>query len=156
MSSEPRSTRRPWIRSGLMGLVPLLLPFVWVLELDACGHAVPLEKELTGLMVFGRFDVEGWLLVAAVMLAALITPYLAAKVSQLGSRVWLHVVGLVAAGLAGYVAFFGMFFTLFADRVVRGVGWVVLAAFALSFVDAVVRVVWSTQEWLRARALTSS
>ena len=134
----------------------MLLPFVWVLELDSCGHAVPLEKEITGLMVFGRFDVEGWLLVAAVMLAALITPYLAAKVSHLGSRVWLHVAGLVAAALAGYVAFFGMFFTLFADRVVRGVGWLVLAAFAGSFVDAVVRVVWSTQEWLRARKLTSS
>ncbi len=139
-----------------MGLVPLLLPFVWVLELDSCGHAVPLEKEITGLMVFGRFDVEGWLLVTAVMLAALLTPFLAMKLSHLGSRVWMHVAGLVAAGVAGYVALFGLFFALFADRVVRGVGWLVLAAFAGSFVDAVLRVVWSTQEWLRARKLTSS
>ena len=78
------------------------------------------------------------------------------KLSHLGSRVWMHVAGLVAAGVAGYVALFGLFFALLADRVVRGVGWLVLAAFAGSFVDAVLRVVWSTQEWLRARKLTSS
>ena len=139
-----------------MGLVPLLLPFVWVLELESCGHAVPIEKEITGLMMFGRFDVEGWLLVASVMLVALITPFLAMKLSHLGYRVWIHVAGLIAAGFAGYGALFGMFFALFADRVVRGVGWLVLACFLGSFVDAVVRVVWSTQEWLRARKLTSS
>lgn len=139
-----------------MGLVPLLLPFVWVLELDSCGHAVPLEKEITGLMVFGRFDVEGWLLLAAVMLVSVSPPFLAAKISHLGHRVWLHVAGLVAAAVAGYLSLFGIFFALFADRVVRGVGWLVLAAFAVSLVDAVLRVVWSTQEWLRARAITSS
>lgn len=155
MSSEPRSTRRPGIRSGLMGLVSLLLPFVWVMELDSCGHAVPLEKEITGLMVFGRFDVEGWLLVASVLLVMLGTPFVAAKISQLGYRVWLQVTGLLAAGLAGYVALFGMFFALFADRVVKGVGWLVIAAFVGSFIDAVLRVVWSTQEWLRARATSS-
>jgi len=84
MSSELRSTRRPWIRSGLM-------------ELDSCGHAVPLEKELTGLMVFGRFDVEGWLLVACVMLVALIAPYPAALRAVWSTQEWLRARAITSA-----------------------------------------------------------
>jgi len=67
------------------------------MELDSCGHAVPLEKELTGLMVFGRFDVEGWLLVACVMLVALIAPYPAALRAVWSTQEWLRARAITSA-----------------------------------------------------------
>jgi uncharacterized membrane protein len=86
-----------------------------------------------------------------VLLVVVLTPFLAPRISKLGLRVWLHVLGLVAAAFAAWGAFLVIFFTIFTERQPRGVGWVVLAAFAGSIVDALLRVVWSTQEWARAR-----
>ena len=146
-----RSTRHPWVRTGLMGLVTLLLPFVWVLELDSCGHPVPMTTELTGAMVVGKFELQGWMLVVPVLLLVVLPPYFALKIPRLGWRVLLHAVALVAALFAAWGAFMAMFFTLFTEREARGAGWVVLAAFAGSVLDASLRVVWSTQEWVRAR-----
>ena len=151
MSKAPRSTRQPWVRTGLMGLVPLLLPFVWVLELDSCGHA-PVQTELTGTMVIGKFELEGWAVALPVLLVLVLTPYLAARVAKPGLRVLVHVLGLIAALFAAWGAFFVMLFAIFSERVFYGVGWVVLGSFVGSIVDAVLRVIWSTLEWLRARA----
>lgn len=155
MSTAPRSTRQPWVRTGLMGLVPLLLPFVWVLELDSCGHA-PVQTELTGTMVIGKFELEGWAVALPVLLVLVLTPYLAARVAKLGLRVLVHVLGLIAALFAAWGAFFVMLFTIFSERAFYGVGWVVLGSFVGSILDAVLRVIWSTQEWLRARAPAKS
>lgn len=146
-----RSTRHPWVRTGLMGLVPLLLPFVWLLELDSCGHQVPLATELTGVMVVGKLELQGWMLVVPVLLLVLLPPYFASRIPRLGWRVLLHAVALLAALVAAWGAFMVMFFTLFTEREPRGVGWVVVAAFAGSVLDASLRVGWSTQEWVRAR-----
>lgn len=151
MSPEPRSARHPWVRSGLTGLLPVLLPFAWVLELDSCGHPVPLETEITGTMIIGRFELEGWMVVVPVLLLVVLTPYLAPRVQRLGLRVLLHVAGLGAALFAAWGAFFAMFFTIFTERVPRGVGWVVLAAFVGSIIDAMLRVVWSAMEWRASR-----
>lgn len=154
MSTVPRSARHPWVRTGLMGLVPLLLPFVWVLDLDSCGHPVPVVTELTGTMVMGKFELEGWAVVVPVLLVVLLTPWLAPRVPRLGLglRVLVHVLGLLAALLAAYGAFFAMLFAIFSERTFSGVGWIVVGSFVGSIVDAVLRVIWSTQEWLRARA----
>lgn len=151
MSAAPRSSRHPWVRSGLMGLVPLLLPFSWVLELDSCGHT-PVQTELTGTVVLGRFELEGWAVAVPVLLVLLLTPYLAPRVAALGPRVLVHVLGLIAALLATWGAFFVMLFSIFSERVFFGVGWIVFGCFVGSIVDALLRVVWSLQEWLRARA----
>jgi hypothetical protein len=139
-----------------MGLVPLLLPFVWVLELDSCGHPVPLETELTGVTVMGKFEVEGWMVVVPVLLVVVLIPFLAPRVQRLGARVLLHALGVLATLFAGWGAVLAMLFTIFTDRTPRGLGWVVLGAFAASIVDAGLRFVWSLQEWLRARALAKT
>ena len=136
----------------MMGLLPLLLPFVWVLELDSCGHDIPLEKELTGTMVLGKFELDAWLVVLPVVLLVVLTPWLAPRVARLGLRVWVHVLGFLAALFAAYVGFFAMFFAIFSDREPRGVGWVVLGTFVGSVLDALLRVVWSTLEWRRSKA----
>ncbi len=140
----------------MMGLVPLLLPFVWILELDSCGHPVPRETEITGTMVVGKFELEGWLVVIPVLLAVILTPYFAVKIPKPEWRVVVHIAGFAAALLAGWGAFFAMFFTIFAERMARGVGWVVIAALAGSIIDALLRVVWSIQEWLAARTASRS
>jgi hypothetical protein len=137
-----------------MGLVPLLLPFVWVLELDSCGHDVPLEKEITGTMIVGRFEVDAWLVVVPVVLLVILTPFFAAKVPKLGWRVVLHGAGFLATLFAGYGAFFAMFFALFVERVPRASGWVVLSAFIASIIDGLLRLIWSVQEWRRASKST--
>ena len=146
-----RSAQNPWVRGGLMGLVPLLLPFVWVLELDSCGNSLT-TTEITGTMMFGKFDVEGWLVVVPVLLAVIVIPFLAPRIPKLGWRVVLHGLGFFAAFFAGYCAFFVMFFSLFTERMAKGAGWVVLGTFAASLLDALFRLIWSTQEWLRARS----
>jgi hypothetical protein len=139
-----------------MGLVPLLVPFVWVLEIDSCGHSVPLEKEITGTMVVEGFGLEAWMMSIPVLLAVVLIPYLAPRVQRLGLRVWLHVAGLVAAVLTGWTGFVIMHFAIFSERMVAGVGWLVLAAFAGSIVDALLRVVWSAQEWRAVRRASTT
>ncbi len=156
MSTAARSARHPWVRTGLMGLVPVLLPFVWVLDLDSCGHPVPVATELTGTMVVGKFELEGWAVVLPTLLVLVLTPYLAPRVAKLWLRVLVHVLGLIAALFAAWGAFFVMLFTIFSERVFFGVGWVVLGSFVGSILDAALRVIWSTQEWLRARALAKA
>lgn len=151
MSAAPLSTRHPWVRSGLLGLVPLLLPFVWVLETDSCGNKLPTETEVTGTMVIGRFELQGWLVIVPVLVMVLLTPFAANTLERVGLRVLVHLLGLAGTLLAGWGAFFAMFFTIFSEREARGVGWLVVACFAGSLLDALLRVVWSTREWLKAR-----
>lgn len=147
----PKSSRRPWIRTGLMGLVPFLLPFVWLLEIDSCGHPVPTTMEITGSMIVGKFDVEGWLVIVPVLLVVLLTPFFAARVPSLGYRVLMHLAGFLGAALAAYGALFAMFFTIFSTREAKGVGWIVIALFLGSVGDAIARLAWSLQEWRSAR-----
>lgn len=134
-----------------MGLVPFLLPFVWVLETDSCGSAVPTQSEITGTMVIGRFELNGWLVIVPVLILVLLTPFAANTLERVGLRVLVHLLGLAAALLSGWGATFAMLFTIFSDRQAEGVGWLVLACFAGSVLDALLRVVWSTREWLQAR-----
>lgn len=153
MSSEQRSNRRPWVRSGLMGVVVPLLPLVWVVEVGSCGQGVP--EEVTGTKIASTIGVEGWLMSAPVLLVLALIPFLAPLIQRLGIRVWVHVLGLIAAGLTGWSGAVIMFFTIFAERTPTLVGLVVLAVFAALFIDALLRVVWSTQEWMRFRASTT-
>ena len=139
-----------------MGLVPFLLPFVWVLEIDSCGNHLPTTTEITGTAVVGRFELEGWLLIVPVLVIVLLTPFAANTLERVGLRVLVHVLGLVAAALAAWGATFAMLFTIFSEREAKGAGWLVLGCFGGSLLDALLRVVWSTREWLKARALAKS
>jgi 3-methyl-2-oxobutanoate hydroxymethyltransferase len=56
-----------------------------------------------------------------------------------------------AALLEGAGAGMLLFFSIFTDRQPRPAGWVFLGLFVLSSLDAVLRVVWSVQEWLASR-----
>ncbi len=133
-----------------MGFVPLLLPFVWVLELDSCGHA-PVETPLTGFELTSKLGLDTWAVIVPVLLITVLTPFIARLFVRPLFRFLTHVVGLLATGFSGYAAFIVLLFTIFTDRMPRGFGWVIIALFVLSFLDAVLRVVWSVQEWVAAR-----
>ena len=134
-----------------MGLVPFLLPFVWLLELDSCGHPIPQTTEIPGSMVIGKFDLQAWLVIVPVLLVVLATPFIAARVPTIGWRAVVHLIGFIGAAMMGYGAFFAMFFTIFSTREARGVGWIVIALFVGSLIDALLRLVWGVQEWRSAR-----
>lgn len=147
-----RSNRLPWLRTGLMGLVAPLLPFVWALESNGCSG--PKTVEHTGLQIVSRFELDAWPVLAAVLLLASVTPLVARyrTATPAGYVVWLHVLGLVACGLSAYGAAFAIFFTIFAEREATPVGWLVIALFLGCVLDALARVGLSVREW----RLTSS
>lgn len=132
-----------------MGLVPFLVPFVWVLDSSSCGGSVPAQSELTGTMVIGKFELEGWLVIVPVLLVMVLTPFLANRLRGPGLRVWVQLLGLATALMSGWGAGFAMYFTIFSEREAQGVGWLVLACFAGAILDGLWRVVWATIEWRR-------
>lgn len=150
-----KSSRQPFVRAGLMGLVPLLLPFVWVLELDSCGHA-PVATQLTGLELVGKFNGDAWAITIPALLLCVGTPFLAARLAAPGWRLVVHLAGLVAAGFSAYAAAIVMFFTIFSSRSARGVGWLVVALFVGSLLDALLRVFWSVRELVVHRRESSA
>ena len=116
------STRAPWTRGVLMALWPLLVPLVWVTQIDSCeGHAAT-RRDLTGIEVFSHFDLEGW---------------------------------LVASAFGLLLMSFLLTFTVFDVREPRAAGLMVQTIFASAVLDALLRVVWSIREWLRARVTSS-
>ncbi len=147
-----RSARYPWARGGGSGLILLVTPFVWVVDVSSCGGQAPVQTELTGLVLLGRFDLglTSWL--TACWAVAVATPFLANRVQRAGAEVWVQVLGLVATGLFAYVGMFGMFFTIFSDRTPRLAGVVVLSVFGAMVLDAVTRVGLSVRQWWRVRA----
>ena len=136
-----------------MGLVVPLLPLVWVVEVGSCGQGAP--EEITGTKIASTIDVEGWLMSAPVLRVLALIPFLAPLIQRLGLRVWVHVLGLVAAAMAGWGGMVIMFFSIFSERTPTLVGLLVLAVFAALIIEALLRVVWSTQEWMRLRASTT-
>ena len=111
-----------------------------------------MKRELKGTTIVQGLDLEEWLVVVPVLLAVVLTPFLANLTERLGARLLLHLLGLAGAVLGGWAAEFVLFFTLFATRTATGVGWLVGALFLSCIIDALLRVVWSAQEWFRARA----
>lgn len=146
-----RSARYPWARGGLSGLILLLTPFVWIVDVSSCGGQGPVATEITGLVLLGRFDVvlTSWLVGCWALAVA--TPFVANRVQRAGAEVWVQLLGLVATGLFSYVGMFGMFFTIFSDRTPRLAGVGVISVFAAMGLDAVTRVGFSVQQWWRAR-----
>lgn len=149
------SARAPWTRGVLMALWPLLLPLVWVTQIDSCeGHA-PTSIDLTGIDVFAHLDLEGWLGFIACAVVMVATAPLAMRVARPAWRVGLHLLGLVASAFGLLLMSFLITFALFNARELRAAGLVVHVIFGLAVLDALLRVVWSIREWLRARVTSS-
>lgn len=145
-----RSNRLPWLRGGLFGPVPLLLPFIWVLELNSCGGNTQ-TSEYTGLEVIAKFDAEFWALFLPVLAFSVVMPVVAARLIVPVHRLLFHVIGALGALFAGYLAAMVLFFAIFAERRAQGVGWLVLALFGAAVLDALLRVGWSFREWRESR-----
>lgn len=145
-----RSNRVPWLRGSLLSFVPIVLPLVWVVEVDSCG-STPKSTELTGLELVQKFDFEAWALVVPMLLICLSTPFVARALASAGQRIAVHLTGLLATAFCVYAALMVMTFTIFSERLFRAPGAAVLVAFLASLADALWRFGWSIQEWRAAR-----
>ena len=144
------SHQRPWLRGALVSVTPLLLPFVWVLELDSCGGQT-VQNELTGFTLFSKFELEFEALLFVVLAVMVLTPFAANRLARAGHRVWVHLLGLVASGFAAWLMGLVLFFVIFRERVLRLPGGVVLALFGGALLDGVVRFGASVREWWATR-----
>ncbi|MBL8915140.1 MAG: hypothetical protein JNM17_30830 [Archangium sp.] len=154
LAPHAKSNRRPWLRGGLFGPVPLLLPLVWVVELNSCGGSTQ-TTEFSGLELLAKFDAEFWALFLPFLSISIAMPLFAARLIVPLHRMLFHVIGFVAALFTGYLAFMVLFFAIFTERRAQGAGWLVLALFTGACVDALYRLFWSVQEWRETRKAPS-
>jgi hypothetical protein len=149
MSLTARSTRLPWLRAGLLGPLPLLLPFAWVLDSSSCGApgGATVRTPMTGAQLLGQFDLAAAAVPGVVLLVSALTPWLARRVVEPARRFWVHALGLVAAALAAYGSWFALFFTIFSTRDVLPAGLAVLTLFAGGVLDALTRLGLAAREW---------
>lgn len=138
-----------------MALWPLFLPLVWVTQTESCEGHVPTSTELTGVDIFSRVELDAWLVLICCGLVMVFAAPLAMRIVRPGRRVWLHLLALVASAVAMLLLSFLTTFTIFNERELRAAGLVVHVIFALAVLDALLRVVWSTREWWRARVTSS-
>ncbi|PZR05392.1 MAG: hypothetical protein DI536_32495 [Archangium gephyra] len=117
-------------------MLMLLTPFVWVVDVSSCGGNGPVQTELTGLALLGKFDLEWTSLVLLSMAFTVLTPFMALKVTRAAWESCVHVLGLVATGFFVWLGHMTMFFTLFTDRSPYGVGVLVLALLLALLIDA--------------------
>jgi hypothetical protein len=148
---RPGSIRHPWSRSVLGAAIGLLLPFVWVLEVEECGSHESVE--LTGMDLVRQLEPEepevwGLVLAAALCLAA---PWIAAAMVRVSHRLGVHVAGLVVSLLTSLFGTAMMFLTVFSHRTLRLAGNVALVLLVLLSVDAIVRFGLGLREWLEKR-----
>lgn len=129
----------------------LLTPFIWVVDVSSCGSG-PVQTELTGLALLGRFDLEWTALVLVTMAFCVVTPFAAAKVTRAAWEIWVHVLGLIATGFFVWLGHMTMFFTIFNDRSPRAVGVLVMIILFSMISDALARLVLSVKQWRASRA----
>ena len=145
-----RSVRYPWARGGLSGLLLLLTPFVWVVDVSSCGGNGPVQTELTGLALMGKFDLEWTSWVLLTMFFTVLTPFVAMKVARAGWEIFVHLLGFVATGFFVWLGNMTMFFTIFTDRSPRAAGVLVIITLLSLILDAGARLVFSVLQWRRA------
>ncbi len=150
MTTRPASARAPWARGGLYGLVAALSPLVWVFEVSTCGGSAPRQGEYTGAWLFARIDAEGWAVLVPVLAIAVAAPFVAARL-RAGWATLVHLLALAAVGFATWLMGFLLTFSLFAERSLRGAGWLVALATVGTVVDALARLALAAGEWLSER-----
>lgn len=154
--STRRSARYPAVRGGLSGLLSLLMPFVWVVDVSSCGGDGPVQRELSGLALLGRFELRWTALVLLTVVVSAVTPFIAARVTKAARELWVHVLGLVATGFFAWLGHMTMFFTIFSERDLRGAGVLVLVVLASMVADAVARVGFSARQWWASRRASAA
>jgi len=145
----PRSGRWPWTRAGLSGVVALMVPFTWVLQIDGCTEMV--EGRATGYDLLRDLDFT-WpdaALAAVLFVVAILTPKAAAFAETKRGRVWIHVAGLVATAVL-VARGISLVTGTTQIRSVQPAGIIVLLALLGAFADAVARVARSTMERMDA------
>ncbi|MGV3624744.1 MAG: hypothetical protein ACO1OB_28245 [Archangium sp.] len=150
-----RSVRYPAVRGGLSGLLMLLAPFVWVVDVSSCGGNGPVERELTGLALMGKFDLEWTAWVLAAMTVTVVIPFIAVRIQRPGREVGLQLLGLVATVFFAWLGQMTMFFAIFSERVPRIAGVVVMGSFVAMISDAIARLVFSVKQWRASTQLRS-
>lgn len=145
-----RSVRYPWARGGLSGLLMLLAPFVWVVDVSSCGGNGPVQTELTGLVLMGKFDLDWTVSVLLTMAFSVLTPFVAIKVANAVGEIFVHVVGVIATVFFAWLGHMTMFFTIFTDRSPYGAGIVVIITLLALIIDAFARLIFSVLQWRRA------
>lgn len=143
------STRWPWFRGGLSGLVAALLPLVWVVDTSSCGdHPGPMER--TGVDIITNLDLAWWA-AAPFLLVMVLSPFVARRVGGI-PRAMVHLVGLGVTGFVSYCVFVVLFVAIFAERTIKVAGFLVAAAGAGVVFDALFRFVAGARELWKARA----
>lgn len=128
----------------------VLTPFVWIVDVSSCGGNGPVEKELTGLALAGKGDVEFTLWTVAALVLCVALPFVAVKL-RAGHEVWLQLLGVAATGMFVWLASFMMFFTIFSERSPRPAGVLALLTLAAMAGDALLRFGLSVQQWWSTR-----
>lgn len=146
--ATPPSARWPWLRSLLYSFVVALSPAVWVVETQSCSGSGGETRELSGADLFAQLDVEDidQLWIGALFVLMLAAPFLAWRARTPLRRFAWHGVSLLGAAFGALATFTLVMFVLFASRIVRPVGYVVLALSLVPVVESIVRLVLGWRE----------
>jgi hypothetical protein len=141
----PRSARWPWTRASLSGVIGVLLPFTWVVQLDGCTQTLGRSSTGIDLLREVQLGLPDLALVLALFALVIAGARWAGMIRQAPPRLGLHVLSLIATGA---LAFRGLSL-VFGEQVIRTLqpaGYLVITALVACVVDAVVRVVLGAQE----------
>jgi hypothetical protein len=137
--SFPKSLRWPWTRTSLSGVIALMLPFTWVLQIDGCSETV--EGRATGydLLADLHFTAPDLTLALVLFVVALFAPRAAWVAGGPKPRLWVHAAGLFATAIL-VARGISLVIGTTQIRSVQPAGLVVLVALVTAFVDAIARV----------------
>jgi hypothetical protein len=146
----PRSARWPWARGGLSGIIAMLLPFTWVIDLDGCTASIEGRRTGFDLLRDLPFDALDLVLVVFLLTLAIAAPRWAGLAERSSTRLGVHIAGLAATAALAFEGL-SLLFGRVEVRAIQPAGYLVLASLLGCFVDAIARVVLGTVEWNEER-----
>ncbi|MFO0598200.1 MAG: hypothetical protein U0228_23050 [Myxococcaceae bacterium] len=156
MANERTSERLPGVRGGLFGLIALLAPFTWVLEVESCAGKPPVETEYTGTQLFAKFDADAWWVLIPTLVLCVLAPFVAREIARPALKLTVHVTGLLASAFGVWFGAMLLTFAIFSERKPHKVGWLVTVLLVGVVLDALLRLGWSVREWLQSRAAAAA
>jgi hypothetical protein len=151
----PQSLRLPWTRAGTSGVVALMLPFTWVLQLDGCTETVVGHATGYDLLSELHFTTPDLALAIALFFLAVFAPRAAWYAGKPRARLGVHLAGL---GATTILVARGVSLVLGTTevRAIQPAGAIVVVALAVAFLDAIARLAMGfmerTDQWLRQHA----
>ncbi len=147
--SPSLAERWPGLRAALGGVLPLLLPVPWVLEVKGCdGHGEPQLR--TGVDLLAELPPASVAVVVLGLALLVALPFLARGRSP-GRAALLHLAGVADAALLLWLGWMVLFFTIFEERTLKPAGAAVMGLLGALGVDALVRAGLSARAWWRGR-----